>query len=841
MESGRFVIAFAEGVTHAEKAAILNRHIGPGAWRFLRTSPRFDVLAVAGSEGMPPAVLAELHQDPRVRMAEEDGRVYADSIRPDDPLFWMQWALHNTGQGSCSPYETRCSKPGADISALRAWEETTGSSSVVVAVIDTGVDDSHPDLAANILRDDAGKVIGYDFVHQDEGPEDDNGHGTQVAGIIGAVGNNGTGIAGVAWNVSIMPLKALGASGAGWISDFAAAIDFAVQHGAHIINISAGSQTRSPLLFEAVRRAEEKGVLIVASAGNLESNLDRIPYYPASHARDAGNVMAIAATDSWDGFWRISSFGPGTCDLAAPAFLIPTLAPRACPECEPGGYTWIWGTSAAAAMTSGAAALVKSLYPAADARQIRARLTFSADRFPEMEGYTRSGRLNAWRALQPDGAPPGPPRDLMVLGVSPTSIRLRWKAPGDDGDQGTVSSYVISWSPMPDLAAASRMETRFAPAAAGDWETYDLGHLNPLATYHVAVQAMDKAGRLSEPAMAGPVATARPALFDGAEEVPLLGPSYGRPWEVVTEGCRSGRRCYATPAGVRKEFFSMLTKDLVAITGPAFLTVWWRQAPGSGPAQFSVNVQSEQGYHTTGFLAGLSGPQEWTSFKVDLTRFVGQKVRLGFDGVILDSADSSPGTRLMVDDFMVVFLKPGTVDDVEGEPRFIGLPWWSITTEDHASPSHSWSDSPGTNCANNARMPLMQTRSFTVPENVASWHLVFQAKVDLEYDRDFLSVYASADGGENWNYLGAITGTGGWRYFAFPLDTGWREVRALFLLSTNEAVCLDGVHLDDIGVWGEPLSSPAGAAPGGSPGEAAASSRQPGERRADTSATELRP
>lgn len=813
--NGRLMIAFAEGVTESEKQAILGRHLGPGAWKTLRGGPHFDVVTVSSPDGIPPDGLTELRRDPRVRVAEEDGIMQADGIRPNDPLFWLQWALYNTGQGQCYLTALNCSKPGADVSALQAWETTTGSSSVIVAVIDTGVDSTHPDLDANILRDAGGKVIGYDFVNHDDDPADDNWHGTEMAGIIGAVGNNETGIAGVAWNVRIMPVKALGASGTGWVSDYAAGIDFAIRHGAHIINISAGTYSDSGVLYEAIRRAEEKGILVVASSGNAGLNLDHSSYFPASYARVASNVIVVTATDQFDRLVSGSNIGPRTCDLAAPGGVTPATAPRACPECDPGGYTLIWGTSVSAAMTSGAAALVKSVYPDADARQIRARLTFSADPLTTIEGYARAGRLNVWKALQPDDAPPGRPADLTITGVSPFGARLRWKASGDDADQGTVKGYWISWGVTPDLSAADHVETRFAPGPPGTTEIYDLSELTPLTTYYVAVRAIDKAGRLSEPAMAGPFRTQRPLFFDGAEEEPMMGPvANEKPWEVISEGCHSGSRCYATPLLLGDTGASMMTKQPVQVKGPGILTFWWRQAPPSGHAQMTLWIAQEGSSTSIGYLAGYGGPPGWTPVRLDLSPYQGQTIWIGIYAKTVDHLGSSPDSRLLIDDFSIRYLVPGTVDDVERGPQFMGMPPWTITSEQYSSPSHSWAGGAGPNCMNNARAPLMQTHSFVPPDNIGFSHLVFRAKSDLEHDRDFLSVYVSPDEGETWQYLTSMTGTADWRAFVIPIEPGWKKVRLLFRLETNDAVCQGAVYLDDIGIWGDALSPPGSTSSG---------------------------
>ncbi|MBZ0213959.1 MAG: S8 family serine peptidase, partial [Nitrospirae bacterium] len=176
---------------------------------------------------------------PEVRVAELDFVYRPAQTAPNDPKFSQQWALRNTGQTGGTA--------GADINALNAWAVTTGSEGTIVAVIDTGVDAAHPDLSANILRDGSNQVIGYDCYSNDNNPTDEDGHGTHVAGTIGAVTNNGVGVAGVAHRVRIMPVRFLGPDG-GSAANAILSIDFARTNGAHIMNNSWGGGGHSQLM-----------------------------------------------------------------------------------------------------------------------------------------------------------------------------------------------------------------------------------------------------------------------------------------------------------------------------------------------------------------------------------------------------------------------------------------------------------------------------------------------------------------------------------------------------------------------------------------------------------------
>jgi serine protease len=332
-----------------------------------------------------------------VEYAQFDFRVQI-AATPNDPRYSSQWGLNNIAQtGGLND---------ADIDAPEAWNTTTGSRSIIVGVIDTGIDYNHPDLAANIWRntreiagngidDDANgfrdDIRGWDFRNNDADPFDDNAHGTHVAGIIGAVGNNGVGVTGVAWNVQLMPLKFLGADGSGSTSSAVSAINYAVANGAKILNNSWGGGGFSQALNDAVARARAAGVIFVAAAGNEANNNDTRPSYPANIAVD--NVLSVAATDSSDRLASFSNFGATTVDIAAPGVGILSTTPN-------NTYSSFSGTSMATPFVAGAAALVWSANPSLTYSQVIGRLTSSVDVIPGLAGkVSTSGRLNVNRAL----------------------------------------------------------------------------------------------------------------------------------------------------------------------------------------------------------------------------------------------------------------------------------------------------------------------------------------------------------------------------------------------------------------------------------------------------------
>jgi len=325
----------------------------------------------------------------------------ASSSLPDDPLFNEQWALNNTGQNG--------GKKDAHIAALAAWQKNVGSKSIVVAVLDTGVDYTHSDLRGNMwMRPDqipaysdaelgnVNDLRGFNAEDNQSDPMDDNGHGTHCAGIIGAEGNNGEGIAGINWNVEIMPLKFLGRSGSGSTKDAIEAINYAIdrkQNGVNVRIISAswGSTARSKALEDAIRAAGEAGILFVAAAGNSSTNNDNRPHFPSNY--DLPNVISVAATDKNDVLASFSNFGVKTVHIAAPGREIVSTWLN-------DDYREASGTSMATPYVSGAAALILALDSRMPVEKLRERLLKSVDKLDSLNGKVESGgRLNAAKAV----------------------------------------------------------------------------------------------------------------------------------------------------------------------------------------------------------------------------------------------------------------------------------------------------------------------------------------------------------------------------------------------------------------------------------------------------------
>ena len=333
----------------------------------------------------PEALARRLQAHPAVETAEVDREVHA-LFTPNDPYYGIfQWNL-------------------PQIRAPQAWDLVTGTASVGIAVVDTGVDYYHPDLASSRLW------LGYDFANDDSDPMDDHGHGTHVAGIAAANTNNGIGVAGVCWGCDILAVKVLGADGSGSVSWVASGIRYAADWGAAwgkrtVINLSLGGPDDVAVLRDAVAYARSKGALIVAAAGNDNTSA---PFYPAAYP----GVIGVSAVDDNDQKAWFSNYGPYV-DLAAPGVDILSTIPS-------NDYGWASGTSMAAPHVAGVAGLLWSIRPMFTADQVcEGLLRTAADLGPpgrdDFYGY---GRVDAYAAVRPFGPPlppPGPYRAYLPL------------------------------------------------------------------------------------------------------------------------------------------------------------------------------------------------------------------------------------------------------------------------------------------------------------------------------------------------------------------------------------------------------------------------------------------
>lgn len=351
-----------------------------------------------------------LYAEPNVQIKLEPNEVrqdFSDNYEvdansvPNDPMFAEQWALNNEGQNG--------GKSKADISAVEAWKKTKGSKKVVVAVLDTGVDYNHQDLATNMwtrpdnvpaYKDDqlgtVNDINGFDADAKLQDPMDDNGHGTHCAGVIGAEGDNAEGIAGVNWEVEIMPLKFLSRGGFGSTKNAIEAINYVIDRKRAGVNIrivsnSWGSTAKSKALEDVIRAAGEEGILFIAAAGNDGSDNDKYPHYPSNY--DLPNMVSVAALDRNDNLAQFSNLGVKTVHVAAPGKDIMSTWLNA-------GYREASGTSMATPYVSGVAALIVAQNPRISLEKLREKLVNSVDKLDSLNGKIKSGgRINASKAV----------------------------------------------------------------------------------------------------------------------------------------------------------------------------------------------------------------------------------------------------------------------------------------------------------------------------------------------------------------------------------------------------------------------------------------------------------
>ena len=503
------LVGFRPAVSAASQRAIVARSGGVSEERFRR----IDAMLVSVPAHARRGVMRALERDPRVRYAEPNVRFHIDQS-PNDPSFARLWGLDNSGQVVNGVPGT----PDADIDAPEAWAVTTGDASVTVGVIDTGVDYTHPDLAANIwtnpgegcagcgndgIDNDGNGYVddlhGWDFLNGDNDPFDDNGHGTHVAGTIGAVGDNGVGVAGVNWTVRLMPLKFLGADGSGDAADAIRAVLYADAMGADVTNNSWGGGEYSQALADAIAHADGQGTLFVAAAGNSFANTDVSPNYPSGY--DLANVIAVAATDQNDARAWFSNYGRRTVDLGAPGMNIYSTWPG-------NAYAFVDGTSMAAPAVAGAAALARARSPATSSMAVKALLLRTTDANASLAGKTTTGgRLNVGNALACSGSPqvwleaPGPAFDVDV--GQPVPVRVLAGRCGD---------------PAGATVAATGNGTPISLTARGDG--LYVGTYTPSAPGSVTIQATATAGGSTDvQAMAGTATQVYPIVPGGAPVV----------------------------------------------------------------------------------------------------------------------------------------------------------------------------------------------------------------------------------------------------------------------------------------------------------------------------------
>jgi subtilisin family serine protease len=659
---GQLLIRFESNVTTASIADFYADH---GLTElenldFDRTDADPGLRLVATPTILAAELIPTLQLDSRVKYAEPNGIIHLAQV-PNDPTLSRDYGLINTGQTGGTP--------DADTDADEAWDITTGSSEVVVAVIDSGIDYTHPDLAANVWvnpgeipgnrNDDDGNgfvddVHGYDIMNNDGDPMDTFGHGTAVAGTIGMVGDNATGSTGVSWNVKLMAVTMRDEFMT--FENAIKAMDYVTMMRKRGVNVrvanaswGAWDLTASPKsLKDAVDRMGEAGILFVAAANNQARDVDVQPHYPSGF--DSPHIVSVAATDHNDRYSSFTNWGATTVDLAAPGEFVWTTGIG-------NSYGWANGTSLSAPHVTGAAALLFSAFPHLTALEVKARLLGSVDpighiganaAFPTLT----NGRLNVRNALlwtPPDGetVPPATVGSLAVASTSPWSATLSWTATGDDGATGRAVSYDVRYSSAPITAAnwsaAIPTSGEPAPRTAGSIETFTVTGLEPATLYYFAIQANDNDGNTSAISNVAQSATA-PARFllnDNVESdvgnwIPtglwhrsnVRGHDSATAWYLGKDSDRT----YFNGTQHQETLTLATPIDLSGVTQAILRFDEWRQVGDFlVPLDASRVMASRNGSDWTLLSESFHPTLDWEQRTFDLAAFVGGPVYIRFD------------------------------------------------------------------------------------------------------------------------------------------------------------------------------------------------------------------
>jgi subtilisin family serine protease len=515
------------------------------------------------------------------------------------------------------------------LNAEQAWDITTGSTDVVVAVIDSGVRYTHQDLVSQMWRnpgevagnnvDDDGdgyvdNTYGVNAINHSGNPWDDDNHGTHVAGTIGAAANNAGAVVGVCWNVRLMACKFMDATGHGNTSDAIECIDFAVSNGARILNCSWGGGDYSQGLYDAIAAARTAGVIVVAAAGNDGLNTDAIPDYPACYNLD--NILSVAALDSNDGLPAFSNYGQTSVDLAAPG-----VGTYSCTAVSDTSYDTYQGTSMAAPHVSGVAALLLAQNPVMTVTELRQRLLTTTVSVPALSGRcVTGGRVNAYKALAvaPDGvlevtistsdSPPLTPGSTTSLYVSVSDLDLVTNA--------TVTGQIVGGSSL------TFVNSGVAPDLTPGDNVYSAVLNLPTTGSNVIVSVLVSAPQKQSSTNTGSFAMLQPPVNDlFANSAVMTGTSATVNGSNVGASKEAGEPLHAGNAGGK--------------------SVWWTwTAPANGPANLTTigsGFDTLLAVYTGASVSSLSlvasdGGQGWPFSTVNFTAMTGASYQIVVDG-----------------------------------------------------------------------------------------------------------------------------------------------------------------------------------------------------------------
>ncbi|MEZ0325281.1 MAG: S8 family serine peptidase [Fimbriimonas sp.] len=750
------------------------------------------------------SMCALLKSQPGVKFAEPDYEITPDQAFPNDPSFNNQWALHNTGQSG--------GVVDADIDAPEAWGMLLAGPDVLVAVLDDGVEYTHPDLAANIvvnpgeiagngIDDDANGYIddtgGWDTADNDNDPlpaSASASHGTHVAGIVAAVTNNATGVAGTGKRVKILPVRMYKGQST-WLTSLANGLDFARIRGASVLNVSYNTDGFTMFLIEAIQRAEAAGILYVNSSGNNGENMDAGRGQMKQYAQ---NIMFVAATDRNDRLAGFSNYGQTT-DIGAPGVSILSTVTG-------GGYAYYDGTSMATPVVSGAAATVRAAYPSLTPAQVIAKLKGSADMKGSLLPYFPGGRINLANAIEVDTANPGTPKTLRPLSRTTATIAISFLASGDDGTTGQGAYYDIATSTLPITTAnfdqAQRHLLVLGGVNAGTLVNARITELSPGKAFYIAARSRDNTGNKSPVVSTGPVFTLAPILAEGFEGSGWTG-DLGKSWDKTSDAHSGGFAWDDSAAGdYQDNENSSLTMDGSAtISGPVSIAFFTKHDLETSYDWLFVEYSTNGGinWETLAQITGASGG--WRQYSSMIPGTGTRTIKLRFR---LQSDESVSRSGVVIDDLFLIQKTSIFSANMEGgAPGWSAQLPWKLSGESVHSPSAAWNDSPGADYANN-RNVVVQTTS---PINLAGYgdvRLWFWSSWELETNYDFLHIFLGEDGGAPV-LAEALTGVSpGWQSVTVPVQ-GVSTVQPFFRFWSDATVVADGAVIDDVSIVGEQL------------------------------------
>lgn len=449
---------------------------------------------------------------PEVQSVEANMLLTITDLQPNDPKFDQQWGHHS-------------------ILSPQIWDEFRGTKEALIAVIDTGIDHTHEDLADNIwfnqgetgideegnprqsngVDDDQNGFIddwrGWDFVNDDNDPFDDHRHGTHCAGIIGAAGNNSIGVTGVNWTTNLVGIKFLDETGSGTLANAVKSIEYATILGVHVTNNSWGGGGFSQTMLDSIQRAHIQNILFVAAAGNNGTDNDKIFHYPSGYQVE--NIIGVAAIDQQDQLADFSQYGKKTVHIAAPGYEIISTTPDS-------SYQILSGTSMATPFVSGAIGILKNKYPEKTPQQLKEKLLASVDAPNSLSNRLISGgKLNLQNALEEDDIPPSKVTAIEVLKTGLSKLWVSFSPVGDDGLTGDKVRYEFRVSEEPVKTIQDWENSSSIPIITDPQNPmiYLLSIQDNPAKGYLSIRARDNVGNWSELSDPAPYQLGTPELL----------------------------------------------------------------------------------------------------------------------------------------------------------------------------------------------------------------------------------------------------------------------------------------------------------------------------------------